>query len=86
MNNEMTQQALLELRKSKEFIRDNWSDSLAQQYIIWIEQIENDLKSLEQKRETSLSKLCEIQKICNQIADNSEGEDEPKTLRLTRHL
>lgn len=84
MNIESNQQALIELRKSKEFIKLNWNDSIAEQYLIWIEQVEKKLKKSEQRREAIHSKLCDIQTICKNAIEDSE--DEPKTLKRARTL
>lgn len=84
MNTELKQQTLIELRKSKEFIKLNWSDSVAEQYFIWIEQTEERLKKIEQRRETIHSNLCDILTICQNAVEDSD--DEPKTLKRVRNI
>ena len=84
MNIESNQQVLTELRKSKEFIKLNWNDSIAEQYLIWVEQAEEKLKKAEQRREAIYSKLCDIQTICQNAIDDSD--DDPKTLKRVRTL
>lgn len=84
MNTESNQQALIELRKSKDFIKLNWNDSIAEQYLIWVEQAEEKLKKSEQRREAIHSKLCDIQAICQNAIEDSD--DEPKTLKRVRIL
>ena len=85
MNSDVVQQVLFELRKSKEFIEANWKDSIAEQYLIWVEQAENTLKECDEHHEVICSTLCEIESVCKAAIDDNDDET-PKTLKKVKTL
>ena len=77
MKVEDAQQVLYELRKSKEFIKANWEDSIAEQYLMWTEEVEKTLKDCFKQQCSIYSTLSEIQGVCED-AINDGDDEKPK--------
>ena len=74
---------ILELRKSKEFIKQNWSDPIAEQYLIWLEKVEDRIKDFEIAREDIPNAIEEIHRICQNAIDGCDDEPATKTRKRT---
>lgn len=68
--------------KTIEFVKSNWSDSLGNQYVCWLEQMLEKLKHLERRREVMRLKVEKITLLCEQIASTDDAQ--PKVLKKTR--
>ena len=74
---------LNELQTAIDFLKQNWTDSIGKQYILWLEQTQTKIKEIERRREIISLKKVKIKLICESI--NSEGDaDDPKKLTLKR--
>ena len=83
MNNEDGRILLYDLHAATEFLKQNWTDSLGKQYILWLEQTQAKIKEIERRREIISLKKEKMKLICESIS--SEGDaDEPKKLILKR--
>ena len=83
MNNERCI-LISELRKSKEFIKQNWSDSIAEQYLIWLETVEERMKEFEIACEDIPFVINEIKRKCQEAIDDCDGDTKTKTLKRTK--
>ena len=74
---------LNELQTAIDFLKQNWTDSIGNQYILWLEQTQTKIKEIERRREIISLKKVKIKLICESI--KSEGDaDDPKKLTLKR--
>ena len=78
-NIEGSESVIRDTTKTIELIKDNWSDSLGEQYIRWLEQTEKQLKHIERRREIIQLKAEKIRILCEQII--STDDKKIKTLK-----
>ena len=72
-----------EIQKLKEFIQQNWSDSIAEQYLIWLSNVEKKLTAFEGEKEKISLRTAKIKLICNQIINESD-EENPRVKELSK--
>lgn len=83
MNGEDGRILLNELHIMTDFIKENWMDPLGKEYVLWLERTQNQIKTMERKREILGLKKEKIRLICEDICANGDA-DNPKTLTLKR--
>lgn len=72
---------LQELRQTREFVEQNWTDELGRQVSAWICQTEGELAHLEEQITSCTEKAEEIARWCRQAAD-SDSDTRQKVLKL----
>lgn len=80
---EKNEKLIYDTKANIEYIKSDWTDSLGQQYVMWLEDTLGKLISIEQKRETVALKTQEILSTCGET-DAQDGEERPKVLKLVR--
>lgn len=81
-NDEILNQCHRSIQMLKKFINENWSDPIAKEYLLWIDQVELKTKNIRIKRENLLNKEREIWQICENIIQSPD--DSSKTLTKTK--
>lgn len=80
--NDKGRNVLTNVNEAKDFIRENWPDKIGEQILLWLDNIESELSSLERRRELVSLKKQKIYMVCTKMWD--EGSDPPKELVLRR--
>lgn len=80
MSDDYGRQLLAEHERIAEFVKQNWSDPIAKQYLMWMEQTKQNIEQMERSREIINLKKMKIKLLAQSVIDGGE-EDEPKVYR-----
>ena len=80
---EKNEKLIYDTKANIEYIKNDWTDSLGQQYVMWLEETLQKLISIERKREIVGLKAQKIMLLCD-TTDKADSEERQKVLKLER--
>ena len=76
MTDDKSRSILKKLNQNVDFIKKNWQDDVARQYLISLERMQQSIQQYEKKRVLVKSQNARIEETCNKILE--EIEDSPQ--------
>lgn len=76
MTDDKSRSILKKLNQNVDFIKKNWQDDVARQYLISLERMQQSIQQYEKKRDLVKFQNARIEETCNKILE--EIEDSPQ--------